>query len=265
MVAALLLLGQAPILKLSELEIPVTDCPGQVLMGVEFKPLSSLMLMIDSYTRFWTEHNKAPLNYENARVGNTFYKVTAGVYKSKPCKVIEVRGTRNQVFVKRNIEFRYSHKALRQWYVGEDGTLLGEDYKLETSCGTWEMDASFSDDSYTVKLTSPDRGVRTLGPVQISSEMSELRVAPFVPMVGDKGKPISNEKKFLMLDPFTGSPLPYLARATNDFIGDLGGKTIKGQRYLITGGPEKQDCYISTEKVLCRVTLEKFKFLEAER
>lgn len=254
----------APTLKLSEIELPVTDCPLQIITGVyEFLSVSH-GLYVDSYQRYWDDTGKAPINYENARVGNCFLKVNHGLFGSISCKVIEVRATRNQKVTRNGQDFKYTHRALRRWYVDSEDKLVADTYELETSFGKWTMEAIFTDEGYTVKLNSPDRGARTMGPINTAFDIAELRTAPFTPMLNEKGEVTVKEKKFKLLDPFVGSPVDAKVLWRSDFVGDFHNNTVKGNRFVFTAGSSKNESFISKERKLVRVEMDKYLFLEAD-
>lgn len=265
MIALLMTLQQASLgLKLSQIEQPVVDCPMELVLGVAPRETAFLGLYIDNYSRMWDLNNKEPSNFDTPQVGSTSERVGEGLYGSTPCVVVHVEAKRNQVYVdSRKREFHIRNSAMHDWFFTKDGTLLAEVFSLTADGQTWSMDARFDADTYSVTLTSPDQGKRVMADIHPGGfALTEVTRDPWVPMFSGPKTVKLKEKKFRMLDPFSGNAVPYKMYPTDTFINEFFNVTERGQRFKILGGPSSMDVWMSQKERLLRVKREKYMFLE---
>lgn len=253
---------QNPRLYLKEMELPVFVPFNEILVGVEKHPLDMLGIFMSQERFAFDVTGKQPKNWEDARVGNFQFAVRNSVYKGQAGLVVSLESSRNQAVVRNRFEYRVRHKLTRSFYVDDKGVLLGEEFRLDSSSGVYEMQAEFGADSYTITLTSPDRGKRKLGPIFPAVEMKDLRENLFKPMWdGKKQELTKKEKTFYLLDPYTGGVLTYKAMDQAKFSGFHFGKKRLGHTIQITGGPSPYTVYFAQEGEILIGQLEGYGYL----
>lgn len=264
---ALLAISQAPLaLKIEEVDLPVTDCFAEIVLGVEKKSLSVVELKLDNYKKMWDLNGKAPINFTTPRIGTTSWRVTPGLLGSTPCFVIDTLGTRTQTVVRGTDEHELRHRAIHMRYVSETGSLLEETYRLETSGGIWTMEAKFSGDTYSVTMTRPNKPPLKMGPIYPGFDIKELTENPFKPMYAKGGEVKLREKSFRTLNPFTGEAVSHTLLIAGEFSGKHHDKKYKGQKFQHTQGKDsgKYEMYVSDTGSFLRMELKDYMFIELE-
>jgi hypothetical protein len=249
-------------LKLEQIEAPYVFPFAAIVAGVQRRPLTVLGLFINNEQRIWDDAGKAPVNWEDTRVGTYSFRVSPAVYKADECLMLDVLGTRTQVIPKGPDELQMRHQSRHLFWVTEKGKLLAERFTLTTPAGEWFFEAEYGAETFSVTIRDPIQGKRELKDVSPGFTMTDLTKAPFRPMVELPRTLLAKEKSFLVYNPWRGGAVKMSARAFDPFDGRLFGKTWKGQRIDLEGLPEKVRIFYSEEGYLMRVQLAGYRYLQ---
>jgi hypothetical protein len=251
-------------LRLKDLELPVISIHREVLIGAKVQPLEIYGLYVDNYQKMWDELKRAPINFDNVRIGTLSVRIRKALIGSQECLEIDAQASRAQKikFAGENLEIRL--QAQRHWFVTERGRILSESYQLDAAGQVWTMEANYDKDTYSVVLVSPDRGKRSMGPIHPAMPMEELANSAFRPIFRLPNEMLLKEKTYYLLDPFTGTPVKQSVKSSGPFGGVWGGVRYTGQDFEFIGGPNAQKASLTKQGWLMKIALEKFLYLHIE-
>ncbi|MEQ1823844.1 MAG: hypothetical protein ABL949_15155 [Fimbriimonadaceae bacterium] len=256
-------LQDAP-LRLKELELPVVAVYREIALGPVERPLEVLGLYVDNYQKMWDEYKRAPINFDNTRIGTSSSRVRKALVGNLECLDIDAEATRTQKLKRPNEVLEFRLRVQRHWYVTPEGRLIAESFRLEGPGCEWTMEATYNKDTYTVVLTSPDRGTRTLGPIHPGMPMEELTGSAFRPMLKLPDQALLKDKEFYLLDPFTGGPVKQSVRLRGPYSGTWDGNRYSGQEFEFKNGSATQIASVTKQGWLIKTLLEKYLYLHLE-
>lgn len=249
-------------LALKQVDVPIMGGMRENVLGVkDIKTTATLGLYIDNYNKMWDDMGEAPVNFVTPRIGTVATTIKPAILGSTECLEIDTSSTRTQTLKTSFNPVPLHLRLARDWWVTPEGKILAESFRFEVAGNVWTMDAKYDAETYTVTLSSPDRGKRTMGPITPYMGMDDLTTTAFKPMIQVPDKVVLEEKTFYMLDPFTGAPVKYQAKVKGTFAGIWSDTKFTGHDVEITGGPDKAKLSISKEGWLLRAVLEQYKYL----
>lgn len=249
-------------LKLEQIEAPYVFPFAAIVGGIKRQPLTVLGLFLNNEQRIWDDAGKAPVNWEDTRIGTYSFRVSPAVFRTEECLLLDVLGTRTQVMPNGRDELQMRHQSRHLFWITDKGKLLAERFTLNTPAGEWFFDAQYGADTFSVTIRDPFQGQRRLKDVSPGFTMSDLTEAPFRAMVELPRTLLAKEKTFIVYNPWRGGPVKMTARSFDPFDGKLFGKTWKGQRIDLEGFPEKVRIFYSEEGYLMRVQLAGYRYLQ---
>lgn len=263
MIFALALAFQQPVVPLSlrQIEPPVMGGMREIILGPVERREDTLSLMINNYDKMYDELGRAPVNFVNPRIGSLSTAARAAILGSNQCVHIDTASTRTQDLKSGYERFELRMRLNRSWWVTPEGRILAESFRLDAGGNIWTMEVKYDKETYTAVLSSPDKGVRTLGPVTPGMGMDELTTSAFKPMIKLPDEVVLRDKEFWLLDPFTGGPVKHKARVKGKFNGTWYDSRVNGHEVEITGGVEKQQISLTNQGLLVKSVLEKYKYL----
>jgi len=254
----------API-SLRQIEPPIMGGMREIILGPVERKEDTLTLLVNNYEKMYDELGRAPVNFENTRIGSLITAARAAIFGSDVCVNIDTSSTRTQELKSGYELISLRMRLTRNWWVTPEGRILAEAFKLDAGGNIWSMDVKYDKETYTAVLRSPDKGTRTLGPVTPGMGMDELTMSAFRPMIKLPEEVLLREKEFWLLDPFTGAPVKHKARVKGSFNGTWYDDRVKGQEVEITGGREKQVVSLSTQGFVVKSLLENYKYLSLSK
>lgn len=261
---ALSLVPQQYALKLKDLELPIIAVHREIVIGPKERPLEVMGLFVDNYQKMWDEYKRAPINFDNTRIGTMSVRVRKAVIGNQECFDIDAEGTRTQKLKQGYEALEFRMQAQRHWFVTAEGKILAESYSLIAPGHAWTMEATYDKDTYTAVLTSPDRGKRTVGPVHPAVPMDVLTTSAFKPMLKLPDEFLVKEKDYYLLDPFTGGAVKHSVRYKAPFGGTWDQVRYTGQDLEFKGGTQPETASLTKQGWLMKVLLEKYLYLHIE-